>query len=134
MEINVNTADDHYMDLMHNYYIVVPISKQYEEDLYEYKIFEDGEIRSCFIKMVFDEKKYNYIEKRLFDFINAKFGLYICMYEEEYIEYEQLKDVKELTENLIKNSGEEEFLQFANEFLKLINFAITHEVPVGLLF
>lgn len=134
MNFDYDPSKEHYINLDNNYYILVPISKEYVDDLYQYKIYDSKGIRPCFKKMVFNEKKYIFIEKRLFDFINEKCDSYICMYEDEVIENDKLQTVKNITESLIQNSDEDEFLEFANEFLELVKYAIEAKVPVGFCF
>ena len=58
------------------------------------------------------------------------------MYEEEVIEPEKLPTVLDLTKNSMANlsSEDDKYLDFCKEFIRLINYAIEHQVPIGLYF
>lgn len=58
------------------------------------------------------------------------------MYEEEVIEPEKLPTVLDLTKNSMANlsSEDDKYLDFCKEFIALLNYAIEHQVPVGLYF
>lgn len=119
------------------YYILVPKSDDFSERLYRYEIYNDkGVDTDAFLYIEFREEFYYEIEQRLFDFINKQCNLYINMYEEEVIEPEQLSTVLGLTKNSMANlsSEDDKYLDFYKEFIALLNYAIEHQVPVGLYF
>lgn len=119
------------------YYILVPKSDDFSERLYRYEIYNDkGVDTDAFLYIEFREEFYYEIEQKLFDFINKKCNLYINMYEEEVIEPEKLPTVLDLTKNSMANlsSEDDKYLDFCKEFIRLINYAIEHQVPVGLYF
>ncbi len=119
------------------YYILVPKSDDFSERLYRYEIYNDkGVDTDAFLYIEFREEFYYEIEQRLFDFINKQCNLYINMYEEEVIEPEQLSTVLGLTKNSMANlsSEDDKYLDFCKEFIALLNYAIEHQLPVGLYF
>ena len=119
------------------YYILVPKSDDFSERLYRYEIYNDkGVDTDAFLYIEFREEFYYEIEQKLFDFINKKWNLYINMYEEEVIEPEKLPTVLDLTKNSMANlsSEDDKYLDFCKEFIALLNYAIEHQVPVGLYF
>lgn len=123
-----------YLDLTHEYRILVPLSEEAEEMLYRGEIYENGEIASCFKTKIFHEDTYGYLEDRLFDFINVKFDLIINMYEEEFLEHEQLEEAILLTEKLINSSDEKRFINLATEFVNLLKLAKENNTIVGFYF
>ena len=74
------------------------------------------------------------MESRLLDFINVEMGTLINMYEEEIIESDRISQLLDLVDLLIRNSDDERFLQFAEEFRALLQLAIDHHTSVGFCF
>ena len=127
--------ENKYLDLTHEYYILVPLSKEAMDRVYRYEIYGDnGEISDVFLSMTFYEDTFCYIEPRLFDYINACCNLLLNMYVEEYVETEDLPKVLELTKDLIANSDEECFIAFAKEFQRLVEVAVEKETCIGFCF
>ena len=123
-----------YLDIYHEYRVLVPLSEEAEERLYRGKIYDDGEISECFVKMVFNEEIFVYLEDRLFDILNVKFNLLINMYEEEILEREYITDAISITKKLINESDEEKFKLLATDFLNLLVIAEDNKRIVGFYF
>ena len=123
-----------YLDIYHEYRVLVPLSEEAEERLYRGEIYDDGEISECFVKMVFNEEIFVYLEDRLFDILNVKFNLLINMYEEEILEREYITDAISITKKLINESDEEKFKLLATDFLNLLVIAEDNKRIVGFYF
>ena len=123
-----------YLDIYHEYRVLVPLSEEAEERLYRGEIYDDGEISECFVKMVFNEEIFVYLENRLFDILNVKFNLLINMYEEEILEREYITDAISITKKLINESDEEKFKLLATDFLNLLVIAEDNKRIVGFYF
>ena len=124
-----------YLDLNHRYYIVIALRKELEDHLYDCSFTDDkGDILEGYEGMWFDEKAFLLMEKYLFNFINAECDLLINMYEEEYIDLDQLSKAEEITKCMINNSDNREFIKLANKFLSIVKKAISLNTFVGLCF
>ena len=91
-------------------------------------------MRDFYWFMKFHEDKFYLMEKYLFNFIDAECNLLINMYEEEWIEGDNLKKNLEITDRMINNSDNEEFLELAKEFRNLVLKAIEVNTCVGCFF
>ena len=123
-----------YLDIYHEYRVLVPLSEEAEERLYRGEIYDDGEISECFVKMVFNEEIFVYLEDRLFDILNVKFNLLVNMYEEEILDREYITDAISITKKLINESDEEKFKLLATDFLNLLVIAEDNKRIVGFYF
>lgn len=123
-----------YLDIYHEYRVIVPLSEEAEERLYRGEIYDDGEISECFAKMVFNEEIFVYLENRLFDILNVKFNLLVNMYEEEILDREYITDAISITKKLINESYEEKFKLLATDFLNLLVIAEDNKRIVGFYF
>ena len=123
-----------YLDLQHEYRILVPQDKYAEELLYRGDIHDSQGIRTCFYKMIFHEDDFNYLEDRLFDFMNVKFDILINMYEEEILEADQVEDAIVLTKKIMSEINEEKFTILATELIKLFEKALENSTIVGFYF
>ena len=124
-----------YMDLKHTYDIVVPKSPEFNDSLYENDIFDkEGNINDNYLKMTFNEVVFAYMDDRLFRIINLKMNKIIEMYEEEYVDPDEVPDLLKLVEETIMGNDDEEFLKYANEFFKLVQYAYKNNTMVGFLF
>lgn len=84
--------------------------------------------------MVFGLETEEYMEIRLFDLINAKLDILINIYEEEIIENKDVETVLELTKRLVETSDDKRFIEFATEFMDLLETAIANRTDVGFYF
>ena len=125
-----------YLDLDKWYGIVVPKDENAYNEMCDYKVWDDneGDIRDIYWFMKFHEDKFYLMEKYLFNFIDAECNLLINMYEEEWIEGDNLKKTLEITDRMINNSDNEEFLELAKEFRNLVLKAIEVNTCVGCFF
>ena len=125
-----------YLDLNKWYGIVVPKNHDAFEEMCDYKIWDDeeGDIRDIYWFMKFHEDTYYLMEDYLFNFIDAECDLLINMYEEEWIEGENLPKALEITDRMINNSDKDEFIRLDKEFRELIVKAIEHNTCVGCYF
>lgn len=124
-----------YLDLNHRYYIVIALKEGLESEFYTCHFYDDnGEIRDNYLGFWFNEKVFLLMEKYLFNFINKECGLLINMYEEEYAEPEQLPKILEITNRMICNSDNDEFLKYANQFKTIVEKAIELQTVVGFCF
>ncbi len=125
-----------YLDLNKWYCIVVPKSENAYDEMSNYRIWDEekGDVRDCYLFMKFHEDTFCLMEKYLFNFINTECGLLINMYEEEWIEEGNLKKTIEITDRMINNSDNDEFIELAIEFKKLVEKAIELNTCVGCYF
>ncbi|MCR5629642.1 hypothetical protein [Eubacterium sp.] len=125
-----------YLDLSHWYRILVPKTKEAENDLYDNNFFDENNdcIKEEFDYMEFHEDTFCFLESRLFDFINVELDIIINMYEDEIINNDQLSKAYEITKRMILNSDDEKFIKLAEEFQSLIEKAQEYGTVVGLYF
>jgi len=129
----MNTINE-YLDLNHEYRILVPRDKDSEELLYRGEIYSMQDSSSSFSVMTFHEDVYGYLEDRLFDIINLKLDILINMYEEEIIEPEQVEEAILITQKKLSENSEERFSNLATEFLNLLMEAKRNNTIVGFYF
>jgi hypothetical protein len=113
---------------------LVPLSEEAQERMDQYDIYDNGEVAECFKSMVFGLETEEYMEIRLFDLINAKLDILINIYEEEIIENKDVETVLELTKRLVETSDDKRFIEFATEFMDLLETAISNRTDVGFYF
>lgn len=118
----------------HAYVILVPLSEEAQERMEQYDIYDNGEVAECFKSMVFGLETEEYMEIRLFDLINAKLDILINIYEEEIIENKDVETVLGLTKRLVETSDDKRFIEFATEFMDLLETAIANRTDVGFYF
>ncbi len=125
-----------YLDLKKWYCVVVPKDAKAYEAMCNYDIWDDekADVRDCYYFMKFHEDSYVLMEKYLFNFIDAECNLLINMYEEEWIEEDNLSKALEITERMMNNSDDEKFLELAGEFLGLLKKALELKTCVGCYF
>ena len=125
-----------YLDLNKWYCVVVPKDKDAYNEMCDYKVWDDdkGDVRDIYWFMKFHEDKFYLMEEYLFNFIDAECNLLINMYEEEWIEGENLQKTLEITDRMINNCDNEEFLILAKEFRQLVEKAIEANTCVGCFF
>ena len=118
----------------HAYVILVPLSEEAQTRMDQYDIYDNGEVAECFKSMVFGLETEEYMEIRLFDLINAKLDILINIYEEKIIENKDVETVLELTKRLVETSDDKRFIEFATEFMDLLETAIANRIDVGFYF
>ena len=125
-----------YLDMNKWYYILVPVNSDAYEELDNYSFFDNAKnkVKDGFLYMRFHEDKYCLMEEYLFNFIDAECDLLINMYEEEFIDLDKLPQVLEITDRMISSSDNNEFIELANEFRKLVCKAIEYKTCVGVFF
>lgn len=125
-----------YLDLNKWYCVVVPKDKDAYNEMCDYKVWDDdkGDVRDIYWFMKFHEDKFYLMEEYLFNFIDAECNLLINMYEEEWIEGENLQKTLEITDRMINNCDNEEFLILAKKFRQLVEKAIEANTCVGCFF
>ncbi len=125
-----------YLDLNKWYCVVVPKDQTAYNEMCDYKVWDDekGDVRDIYWFMKFHEDTYCFMEKYLFNFIDAECNLLINMYEEEWIENDNLTKTLEITDRMINNSDNEEFIELAKEFRDLVVKAIDNNTCVGCFF
>ena len=125
-----------YLDLNKWYCVVVPKDKDAYNEMCDYKVWDDdkGDVRDIYWFMKFHEDKFYLMEEYLFNFIDAECNLLINMYEEEWIEGENLQKTLEITDRMINNCDNEEFLILAKEFRQLVEKAVEANTCVGCFF
>ena len=122
------------INLSKEYKIIVPLDAAAADQLYEYDIYQNGEIRNGMVGLVFYEHTFYYMEKRLLDFINVECGLLINMYEEEVLENDQLDKGIQVVELVMNNSDDSVLLDFAQKLLELLRLAKKQGTIVGFYF
>ena len=123
-----------YLDMEKDYLIIAPLNDEGQNELYENSIYKDDYLSKNLKYMSFHEDTYIYMEEKLFDFINVELDLLINMYEEVIVENDQLPQLKDLTQCLIRNSDDDRFIRFASDFLDLVQTAIDQGTIVGFCF
>ncbi len=132
-----------YLSLNHRYYVVIALRKELEDSIFDCHFFDDnGNIKEGFEGFWFNEKVFLTVEKYLFDFINSECGLWIDMYEEEYIFPEKLRQALAITNRQIlavekdadKIPDSKVFLETAGKIKALIEKAIELDTVVGFCF
>lgn len=118
----------------HAYVILVPLSEAAQERMNQYDIYDDGEVADCFKTMIFGLETEEYMEVRLFDLINAKLDILINIYEEEIIANKDVESILELTKRLVETSDDKKFIEFATEFIDILETAIACNTDVGFYF
>ncbi|MBQ8943132.1 MAG: hypothetical protein IJ050_01400 [Clostridia bacterium] len=74
------------------------------------------------------------MEDHFFLFLNAKLDLYINIYEEEYIDTDQLDDAIGIVENIIDNTDDRAVIDFGNKLLEMMKIAKEKGTIVGFCF
>lgn len=125
-----------YLDLNKWYCVLVPKNENAVNDMAGYNFWDEAknDVRDDFLFIKFHEDTYLLMEKYLFNFIDAECGLLINMYEEEWIEGENLHKTLEITDRMINNCDNEELLELAKEFRTLVEKAIEYNTCVGCYF
>ena len=125
-----------YLDLNKWYYILVPKNENAINNMADYHFLDEdrNEVREDFLFMKFHEDTYLLMEKYLFDFINVECDLLINMYEEEWIDGENLSKTLEITGRMISNCDNKEFHELAMKFRDLVEKAIHFGTCVGCYF
>jgi len=124
--------NEKYLDLNHSYFILVPKTEYNLNDLYDARFYDEDKdrVKDGYHYMMFNEATFLLMEEYLFNFIDAETGLIITMYEEEWAEVDMLPMLFEITERMINNSDNDEFIKLADEFLELVKKAIDIQMPV----
>jgi hypothetical protein len=125
-----------YLDLNKWYCVLVPKNDNALNDMAGYDFWDEdkGDVRDDFFYMKFHEDTYLLMEDYLFNFIDDECHLLINMYEEEWIDGENLPKALEITNRMINNCDNEEFIKLATEFRGLIEKAIEYKTCVGCYF
>ena len=84
--------------------------------------------------MTFNEVVFTYIDSRLFGIIDTRMKKLIDMYEQEYFDVEEMQQLLDITDEIIKNNDDKEFLKYANEFRELVKYAVDNKCVLGCLF
>ena len=125
-----------YLDLNKWYCVLVPKDKNAENDMADYNFWDESknDVRDDFFYMKFHEDTFLLMEKYLFNFIDAECNLLINMYEEEWIEGDNLAKTIEITDRMINNCDNDKFVELAKEFRTLVEKAIQYGTCVGCYF
>ncbi len=124
-----------YLDLNHRYYIVIALSKDKEDHLFDCQLFDDnGEIKAGYDGFWFDEKMFLLMEQYFFNFIDDECDLIITMYEEEFVFPEQLQQVIEIVKRMMCECDNDEVLELAKKMLCLLEKAKELNTAVGFCF
>ena len=74
------------------------------------------------------------MEDYIFLILNAKLGLYINMYEEEYINTCQLNEAIDIMEEIIDNTDDKAVIDFGQQLIEMMKVAKKHNTIVGFCF
>lgn len=131
----IDRGNVEYLDLLHRYYIVIAISQEYIDHLYDCHFFNDnGDFMDGYEGFWFDERLFLLMEEYFFIFINEECDLLISMYEEEFVELEMLPKVLEIIDRQMKNCDNDEVLELAKQLRDVVSKAIEVKSPVGFCF
>lgn len=125
-----------YLDLNKWYYVLVPKNDNAVNDMADYNFLDKNknDVRDDYLFMKFHEETFLLMEKYLFNFIDAECDLLINMYEEEWIEGDNLSKTLEITDRMINNCDNDEFIELAKEFRVLVEKAVQYGTCVGCYF
>ena len=126
--------NNQFLDLTHEYLILVPLNETGVEDLYQGNIYKGNFINANFKYMLFNEETYYFLEKKLFDFINVECDMLINMYEEEIADPSKLLKIQDTTDLLLRNNDDEKFSELIEEFKELLKLAIEKKTCMGFYF
>lgn len=136
MTDNINNLGQvEYLDLKHRYYIVIALSKDKENHLFDCQFYDDnGDIKEGYEGFWFDEKAYLLMEKYFFNFIDSECDLIINMYEEEFAFPDKLPKIIEIIDRMTNECDDNEILKLAKDFRRIVEKAIKLETAVGFCF
>ena len=125
-----------YLELTHDYRILVSFDEESTNKLWSCELYDenDGGINHNMRCLSFHEDTFYYMEDYIFNLLNAKLGLLINMYEEEYIETEQLDQAIDIMENIIDNTDDKAVIDFGRNILDMMKIAKEHGTIVGFCF
>ncbi len=125
-----------YVDLNHDYRILVALDDEAANKLWGCQLYdeEDGGINRQMICLSFHEDTFYYMEDHFFLFLNAKLDLYINMYEEEYIDTDQLDEAISIMENIIDNTDDRAVIDFGQKLLEMLKIAKERGTIMGFCF
>jgi len=121
-------------DIHHNYYILAPLTPEANERMYQYDIYEDGNVADCFSCLVLCEREFAILEHRLFDQLNIKFDIMINAYEEEILEHKHLPQAMEVVDLILLQDDNSDFYKLGLKFRCLLNIAMQSNTDVGFYF
>ena len=122
-------------DIKDQYRILVPLDMEAEDRMYRYEIYnDDANIDECFDYLIFNYETEEYIERRLFRLINAKFNIIINIYEEEILENKDIPEAIELVKRVINNNDDDRLVEFATDLIDLFEIAQEKGTSVGFYF
>ena len=125
-----------YLDLSQDYRILVSLDEESTNKLWSCELYdeEDGGINRNMICLSFHEDTFYYMEDYIFNLLNVKLGLLINMYEEEYIDTEQLDQAISIMENILDNTDDKAVSDFSKRLLDMMKVAKEHSTIVGFCF
>lgn len=136
MENRINNLGQvEYLDLKHRYYIVIALSKDAENHLYDCQFFdEEGNIKDGYDGFWFNEKMFLLMEKYFFNFIDSECNLLINMYEEEFAFPDVLPQILDIIDRMSNECDNKEVLELAKDFRRIVVKAIELDTAVGFCF
>ena len=125
-----------YLNLKKWYCVLVPKDEKAMNEMAVYNFWDESknDVQDEFLFMKFHEDTYLLMEKYLFNSIDAECDLLINMYEEEWIEGDNLLKTLEITDRMINNCDSEKIAELAKEFRSLVESAIQYGTCVGCYF
>lgn len=125
-----------YLNLKNDYRILVSLDEESTSKLWSCELYDetDGEINHNMICLSFHEDTFYYMEDYIFLILNAKLGLYINMYEEEYIDTDQLDEAICIMGTILNNTDDKAVISFGQKLLDMIIVAKNHNTIVGFCF
>lgn len=125
-----------YLELTHDYRILVALDEESTNKLWSCELYDenDGGINHNMRCLSFHEDTFYYMEDYIFHILNAKLGLYINMYEEEYIDTNQLDEAIAIMEGLLDNTDDKAVIDFGHRLLEMMKVAKEHNSIVGFCF
>ena len=125
-----------YLELTHEYRILVSFDEESTNKLWGCELYDekDGGINRQMLCLNFHEDTFYYMEDRIFLFLNAKLGLLINMYEEEYIDTDQLDEAMDIVQTILDNTDDRAVADFGKKLLEMMQIAKSHGTIVGFCF
>ena len=125
-----------YVNLNNDYRILVSLDEESTNKLWSCELYDedDGGINHNMRCLCFREDTFYYMEDYIFLILNVKLGLYINMYEEEYIDTDQLDEAIDIMERILDNTDDKAVIDFSQQLLEMMKVAKKRNTIVGFCF
>ena len=125
-----------YVNLNNDYRILVSLDEESTNKLWGCELYDedDGGINRQMICFSFHEDTFYYMEKVFFYVLNDRLGLFINMYEEEFINTDQLDEAISIVKNILNDNDDRAVTVFGQKLLEMMQTAKDHGTIMGFCF